>query len=230
MMPSSPNTPDAWSGHPVRQIRAAALSVSSVLENPSEALPFAADVKAFLADVEHLEEGLAPCEQWSADARTRPQGMSPALLDALFALWMALQRLDLHQLPGALSWKCADDSCPKPLRARFQQAAHHLDDLVRRQASQDEKKSPCNGPEPPDKVHYQGHTETLPPLPFRLVQYMWEKGQAVQSEEVVDHVWGHDSEATESAIKSAISVANACLVKLQVPWSLGRKGAYIQKK
>jgi hypothetical protein len=144
-MPSSPNPADGWNDHRLREIVAVALSLSAVLEDPSNALLFAGDAKPFLADVGLLGEWLAPCEEWSADARTRPQGLNPAILDALFALWKAWQRLDLSQLPAAVAGHCVDHTYPKKLRALFQEAAHHLRNLVRREASQaeDGEASPC---------------------------------------------------------------------------------------
>jgi hypothetical protein len=86
-----------------------------------------------------------------------------------------------------------------------------------------------DGPALPDKFWWQGEPHGLGPIPCRLLSALWGK-DSIGMEEVVEQVWGHDSNAKERALTMALTRVNNCLVKAQVPWSYGQKQGFIIKK
>jgi hypothetical protein len=88
---------------------------------------------------------------------------------------------------------------------------------------------PPDGPAPPNLLYWGGNgvPHELPPIPWRMLQFMWGK-ESAPIEQVEAHVWGHD--ATDDAIKSALYDLNRRLAEIDVPLTYGRAGAYICKK
>jgi hypothetical protein len=131
---SSTSAADVWSDHRLRQVKTTARFVASILEAPYHALLDDKKGELFISDVAHLNEWLAPCEQWSMDQKVRPADISPSILDALFSLWSIFSRLGLLR-----EQKEADYSrmalhlevfCSLPLRKQFKAAVERLSELM----------------------------------------------------------------------------------------------------
>lgn len=81
--------------------------------------------------------------------------------------------------------------------------------------------------EAPNLFRWGGREFQLPPIPWRLLEYLFHR-QRAQEDDVAEHVW--DTEAgrvSQSAIKSAINDLNKRLAEQNIPVTVSRKGGYI---
>ncbi len=89
---------------------------------------------------------------------------------------------------------------------------------------------PSNGPVPPNILGFEGKTVVLEPIPWKLVEFMWNRESALSSQ-VCRHVWGESRELMpEHALKIAQQKANKALTTIGASWRLGLKNGYVVKK
>jgi hypothetical protein len=82
----------------------------------------------------------------------------------------------------------------------------------------------ADGPAAPVLFRWKGKSCDLPPLPWRLLNYLWTRG-AANVQEVEDAVWG--GPASQNAIRSALYKANTALAEAGLPVSLSQKSGQI---
>ena len=78
---------------------------------------------------------------------------------------------------------------------------------------------------------FMAAADALRGFQWRLVSCMWERDEAGEME-VIDHVWGHDSDRGYMNLASLINKANTRLREAGVPvdWKLGQRGGMVVKK
>jgi HEAT repeat protein len=87
-----------------------------------------------------------------------------------------------------------------------------------------------DGPEEPSKFWWDGRSYHVPPIPFRLLLYMWPKDLA-KTGDVEDYVWPGE-EIKDSTLKSALHDLNSIFKQAGYPWMYGMQssGGFIGKK
>jgi HEAT repeat protein len=88
--------------------------------------------------------------------------------------------------------------------------------------------TPADGPEEPDGLRWGGKRYPVPPTPYRLLEFMWDR-QRSKIDDVAECVWGNPTAGSRS-IKSALHDVNVVLETAGVPWRLGQKSGLIVKK
>ncbi len=85
-----------------------------------------------------------------------------------------------------------------------------------------------DGPAPPNIFRWKGKEHSVPPLQWRLLQFLWDrKNPKVQ--DVIDSVWGHDSNKKDNDLSVALSRLNSRLATLNVSWAYSRKAGHCVK-
>jgi hypothetical protein len=153
-----------------------------------------------------------------------------------FAVWLASQALEMctpppDDAPGLLPFKLRKltRNEKRKLELNRKRAAERWN--VLRQQWKDEigltaqfTTPPSDGPHAPNQLSWGGESDTLEPIPWKLVNYMWSIETAA-IRDVMEAAWGH--ECTGEALKAALRKANDALTKLAVPWSLSKQSSYI---
>jgi hypothetical protein len=81
-----------------------------------------------------------------------------------------------------------------------------------------------DGPLSPNEFWWDGRVNELPPIPFRLVEFLWNcPDRRCGMDHVIDHVWG-DGDETPSGFKNAQSRINPKLSELDCPLRIRVKG------
>lgn len=84
----------------------------------------------------------------------------------------------------------------------------------------------ANGPQPPNLFTWRGKQIELPPLPWRLVNYLWDcLEHRCRIHSACDAVWEHDASA--NAIKGAISKANNAFAEANMPLCIRQKQGFL---
>ena len=96
-----------------------------------------------------------------------------------------------------------------------------------KESSQSPSPSHVDGPTPPNLFYWKGKLHQIPPLAWRLLDFLWEK-DAAQEEDVSAAVW--QEQGSDPALKSALHDLNSALAKIGVPLQYGRQRGYIVKK
>jgi hypothetical protein len=79
-----------------------------------------------------------------------------------------------------------------------------------------------DGPQPSGKFRWKGKLHKLPPYVSRIIEFMWGK-EAANESDLMDYVWGHDNETSPENLRKHISIANRHLVDADYNRSLHRK-------
>jgi hypothetical protein len=90
-----------------------------------------------------------------------------------------------------------------------------------------EPKPPPDGPVPPSHFFWQGTLHPIRLTAWRLLKFLWDKDN-VPEEDVIQAVW--ESDASDSALKSALHDLNGALAAIGVPWQYGRQKGHLVKK
>lgn len=83
-----------------------------------------------------------------------------------------------------------------------------------------------DGPFAPNRVYYHGRHCELPPIPWRLLDLLWDY-PALSFAELNKSVWG--GAATAKAIGVAVARCNEALLELGVPWTLAVRSGHVAK-
>jgi HEAT repeat protein len=87
---------------------------------------------------------------------------------------------------------------------------------------------PADGPEAPCGLRWQGKRYAVPPVPYKLLELMWDR-KGAEIAEVAEAVWG-DPAARTQKVKSALHKVNAILEEARVPWRYRQKQGDIIKE
>jgi hypothetical protein len=79
----------------------------------------------------------------------------------------------------------------------------------------------------PFRLDWKGKSSPLEPIPWRLLQIMWNK-QSCSEAKVCLHVWG-DGWKPDSTVKPALHKANVALFDVGITWDLYRKAGKFHK-
>jgi hypothetical protein len=79
-----------------------------------------------------------------------------------------------------------------------------------------------DGPGNDGRLWWNNKPHHIPPKPFRLLNYMWDKDSA-KTVKVMEYVWEEDDDVTDAAVKSVIHKLNEILGKAGVPWKLSMR-------
>lgn len=85
-----------------------------------------------------------------------------------------------------------------------------------------------DGPYPPNLFQWKGKAYELPPTPWRLLAYMWDKTGA-QEDDIVEHVWGVNANIASATVRATVSRVNKLLLvnKLTDVGTLSVKNGYV---
>ena len=84
-----------------------------------------------------------------------------------------------------------------------------------------------DGPRPPNLLYHDGEAHRVPPIPWRLLDFLWgQPNRTASVDDVMEHVWQDDS-AKESALKMAQSKANVALLDAGFRCSISTKNGRI---
>lgn len=84
-----------------------------------------------------------------------------------------------------------------------------------------------DGPDPPGTLWMNAKPYPIPPIPFRLLEFMWPLDSA-PIEAVSDYVWGHF--ASDQALNAALNELTQAMALAGLAWRYGRKSGLIVKK
>lgn len=104
--------------------------------------------------------------------------------------------------------------------------ASNGDEIIVTKPEEPKGLSPLDGPIPPYGFRFGGQTIDVPPIPWRLLSFMWRK-ESESIDSVECNVWGHDQDVGASALKSAIHALNNCLQQVGFPKYLARKNGHL---
>ena len=83
-----------------------------------------------------------------------------------------------------------------------------------------------NGPAPPNILWWNGVPHALQPRPWDLLRFLWDNRKA-KADAVLDEVWGCNTKAGESAIRTAVSRLNEVLLRDKIPLIASCKAGYV---
>jgi hypothetical protein len=124
---------------------------------------------------------------------------------------------DHYTILGSGSVSVGTTPAWSPTDAEIEMAIHQAvgvcDVLIRRLCQELE---PPDGPAPPNLLYWRGNNYDLPPLQWRMLDYLWNRRGPVQVEDLTEHVWGNKAVA-DSTVRSALSTLNAQLAEIPSP-------------
>ncbi|MGD0389587.1 MAG: hypothetical protein ABSC42_11585 [Tepidisphaeraceae bacterium] len=84
----------------------------------------------------------------------------------------------------------------------------------------------ADGPEPPNVFRWNARPVTLEPIPWKLLNLVWnmKEKKCIQDDIAID-IWG-DDEASADAIKSALRRINAALLEVGCPLTISQKDGW----
>jgi hypothetical protein len=85
-----------------------------------------------------------------------------------------------------------------------------------------------DGPAPPNIFWWKGTAHELPPIRFRLLEFLWGCPDRTSAEdEVIEGVWGPECDVSLGTLKATVSKLGSTLLKSQIPISVGRKNGHV---
>lgn len=88
--------------------------------------------------------------------------------------------------------------------------------------------SSSDGPQEPNLFIWKNQRAVLQPIPWKLVCHLWAcPKRTSRADAVIDEVWGHDSERSDGALKTAISRANNALAEVAIPIRICQKSGFV---
>lgn len=85
-----------------------------------------------------------------------------------------------------------------------------------------------DGPETPNLFWWKGKASSIPKIPWRLLDFLWnEEGRKAMQDDVMEAVWGHDADRSEGALTSAIRRGNDALCEAGIPVEMNERAGFI---
>lgn len=179
------------------------------------------------------------CRQVDSQARGRVESLRPVLSEIvaqvtgerLHGYWLirrcraTAQPQDRRVLATALCYGLRShiESVGKAAaavgRGRATERPHHAPDATRHP----------DGPAPDGWLWWRGRPHKTTPTLSRLLEAVW-SASSVETEEVVEKVWGDGEEVSDNAIKCAISRLNKVLAGCEIPWEYANRGGKIRRQ
>ena len=134
----------------------------------------------------------------------------------------AKRLLEVSRHPRLDSWHQHPVTIASPqTAAEWEQMGRHIEDFARALMG-----AKPDGPDPDSQQFwYRGESYRLPPIPWRLLCYMWGCDN-VEIEKLADYVWEHDP--SDPALKHAYRAANQILAEAGYPRMLGMKNGRLR--
>ena len=98
--------------------------------------------------------------------------------------------------------------------------------LLERLDGREQERAEADGPVPSDKFRLKGVDYYLSISQWRLLASLWGQ-EALTTEDVLEKVYDHDHEKTDSALFSLCNRLNKALADQSCPVSVCRKGGYL---
>lgn len=92
---------------------------------------------------------------------------------------------------------------------------------------ENEPVTPGDGPIRPGRFRFRNRIyDGLPRLEWRLLAYLWGR-EAVSTEESIEHLYGHDTDGKEAALKNVKNRLNKSLARRGFPGSVHSRAGYL---
>jgi len=89
------------------------------------------------------------------------------------------------------------------------------------------KHIPVDGPIPVYGFRWKGKSRDVPPQPWELLNFMWDK-EEVAAKEAIKKLWASPPDNEDGALKSVIFRVNDLMRDLEVPFQISRKKHYVR--